>query len=123
AANLFGRIDKVACAAGILRPAALDDVTSDDFDLHLKVNATGVLHCLQGASRHLGPGGAVVVISSNAARVPRTGMLAYVASKAAASAMARAAGLELASRGIRCNVVEPGSTDTPMQSALWADPE
>ncbi|MFT4008791.1 MAG: hypothetical protein QM655_01980 [Nocardioidaceae bacterium] len=30
----------------------------------------------------------------------------------AASALARAAGLELAARGTRCNVVEPGSTDT-----------
>ncbi|MCW5220405.1 SDR family oxidoreductase [Verminephrobacter aporrectodeae subsp. tuberculatae] len=27
--------------------------------------------------------------------------------------------MELASLGIRCNVVSPGSTDTPMQRALW----
>ncbi|WP_435106946.1 SDR family oxidoreductase, partial [Arhodomonas sp. AD133] len=30
-------------------------------------------------------------------------------------------GLELAGYGIRCNVVSPGSTDTPMQRALWTD--
>ena len=47
----------------------------------------------------------------------------YAASKAAASTLARSAGLELAGRGIRCNVVEPGSTDTPMQCDLWSDPE
>jgi 2,3-dihydro-2,3-dihydroxybenzoate dehydrogenase len=50
-------------------------------------------------------------------------MLAYAASKAATSALARCAGLELAARGIRCNVVEPGSTDTAMQRDLWADPQ
>ena len=51
------------------------------------------------------------------------GMLAYAASKAATSALARCAGLELAARGIRCNVVEPGSTDTPMLHSLWPDEE
>jgi 2,3-dihydro-2,3-dihydroxybenzoate dehydrogenase len=27
--------------------------------------------------------------------------------------------LELARHGIRCNVVAPGSTDTPMQRGMW----
>lgn len=30
-------------------------------------------------------------------------------------------GLELAAHGIRCNVVSPGSTDTPMQRSLWGN--
>ncbi len=117
----FGSLDGLVCSAGILRPGGLVDVTGPDWDEHLAVNAGGVLHCLQAAARHLTDHGAVVVVSSNAARVPRTGMLAYAASKAAASALTRAAGLELAARGIRCNVVEPGSTDTPMQRDLWPD--
>lgn len=123
AASSSGGIDQIVCAAGVLRPGTLDEVSDDDFDLHLRVNAGGTLHCLRAASTHLAPGGAVVVVSSNAARVPRTGMVAYAASKGAVSAMTRAAGLELAGRGIRCNVVEPGSTDTPMQRDLWSDPD
>lgn len=113
----------IVSAAGVLTPGGLDEVTDAEFHRHLAINTGGVLNCLRGASAHLGEGDAVVVVSSNAARVPRTGMLAYVASKAAASAVARAAGLELAGRGIRCNVVEPGSTDTAMQRDLWPDAE
>jgi len=123
AAERFAGLRAMACAAGILRPGGLDDVTAEDWEAHLGVNTTGVLHCLRAASRHLADDGAIVVVSSNAARVPRTGMLAYAASKAATSALARCAGLELAARGIRCNVVEPGSTATAMQRDLWPDPE
>jgi 2,3-dihydro-2,3-dihydroxybenzoate dehydrogenase len=117
----IGPLGGLVCAAGVLVPGGLAEVTAESWERHLAVNATGTLHCLQAAHDRLVDGGAVVVVSSNAARVPRTGMLAYAASKAAASALARCAGLELAARGIRCNVVEPGSTDTAMQRALWPD--
>ena len=119
----LGRLDGLACAAGILSPGGVADTTAADWERHLAVNAGGVFHCLQAAAPRLRDGGSVVVVSSNAARVPRTGLLAYSASKAAASALTRAAGLELAARRIRCNVVEPGSTDTAMQRDLWPDAE
>lgn len=122
AVSALGGLGGVVLAAGVLTPGGLLDTTIADWDRHLAVNTTGVLHCLQAATPHLGDGGAVVVVTSNAARVPRTGLLAYAASKAATSALTRCAGLELAARGIRCNVVEPGSTDTPMQRDLWPDP-
>jgi len=123
ATDALGPLDALACAAGVLTPGGLDEVTAEQWERHLAVNTTGVLHCLQAGSAHLRDGGAVVVVSSNAARVPRMGMIAYAASKAATSALTRCAGLELAARGIRCNVVEPGSTDTAMQRDLWPDPE
>lgn len=116
-----GPLDGLVSAAGILEPGGLADVDADSWQRHFAVNTTGVLHLLQQGAPRLRDGAAVVVISSNAARVPRTGMFAYAASKAATSALTRCAGLELAARGIRCNVVEPGSTDTPMQDALWPD--
>lgn len=123
AADRLGPLGGLVCAAGMLEPGSLADTTARSWQRHFDVNTTGVLHCLQHARTRLSDGGSVVVVSSNAARVPRLGMLAYSASKAATSALTRAAGLELAERGIRCNVVEPGSTDTPMQHALWTDPE
>lgn len=123
AADTSGGLQGVVSAAGVLRPGGLAEVTDEAWAEHLAVNATGVLNCLRGAARHVRDGGSVVVVSSNAARVPRTGMVAYAASKAAASAATRCAGLELAARRVRCNVVEPGSTDTPMQAALWPDRE
>ena len=48
-------------------------------------------------------------------------MAAYAASKAASTMFTKCLGLELAQHNIRCNVVSPGSTDTAMQRALWAD--
>lgn len=116
----FGSLDGLVCAAGVLEPGDLPGTSEDSWQRHLAVNATGVFNCLQAAQGLVRDGGSVVVVSSNAARVPRTGLIAYSASKAATSALARAAGLELAARGIRCNVIEPGSTDTPMLRDLWA---
>ncbi|WP_245966363.1 SDR family oxidoreductase [Sphaerisporangium album] len=45
------------------------------------------------------------------------------APKAAATVFTKTLGLEVAAYGIRCNVLTPGSTDTPMLSALWSDHE
>lgn len=118
----FGRPDAVASAAGVLTPGRLTEITAADWQRQFAVNTTGVLHLLQSTLPVLVDGGAVAVVSSNAARVPRAGMGAYAASKAATSALVRCVGLEVASRGIRCNVVEPGSTRTPMQRDLWPDP-
>lgn len=121
AADEIGPFAGIASAAGVLEPGSLADTTPAAWQRQFDVNTTGVLNLLQGAAPHVRDGGSIVVVSSNAARVPRTGMLAYAASKAATSALVRCAGLELAERGVRCNVVEPGSTDTPMQRDLWPD--
>jgi 2,3-dihydro-2,3-dihydroxybenzoate dehydrogenase len=48
-------------------------------------------------------------------------MAAYSASKAAATMFTKSLGLEVAKYGIRCKLVAPGSTDTPMLSSMWHD--
>jgi len=87
------------------------------------VNADGVFHVSRALARVMAPrrAGAMVTVSSNAAGIPRHGMAAYAASKAAATMFTRCLGLELAPLGIRCNIVAPGSTLTPMQTGMWAD--
>ena len=87
------------------------------------MNATGVFHMCREVSRRMVPRerGCIVTVSSNAAGVPRHGMSAYAASKAAATLFTKSLGLELAEHGIRCNVVAPGSTDTDMQRGMWSD--
>lgn len=119
----FGPVTAVVSAAGVLEPAAAVDTSDESWQRHLQVNATGTFNVLRETARRMIPraAGSVVVISSNAAQVPRQGMAAYAASKAAASALTRCVGLELAPHGIRCNVIEPGSTDTAMQRDLWPD--
>ena len=122
-AATFGEPTAVALGSGVLRPARLEAVGESDWSWHLDVNATGTFHLLQTVVPRLRTGSSIVLIGSNAASVPRVGMAAYAASKAAAEALVRCAALELAQRGIRCNVIEPGSTDTNMQHDLWPDPE
>ncbi|CAM5546795.1 2,3-dihydro-2,3-dihydroxybenzoate dehydrogenase OS=Stutzerimonas stutzeri OX=316 GN=CXK95_00580 PE=4 SV=1 [Stutzerimonas stutzeri] len=116
-------IDVFASVAGILRLGAIEELSLADWDDSLRVNVSGPFYLLRELlPRFRAQGrGAVVAVSSNATRVPRMQMAAYAASKAALSSLIRTAGLELASCGVRCNLVSPGSTDTAMQRGMWAD--
>lgn len=118
----LGPITELVNGAGVLRPATALDTSDDDWAATFATNATGVFTLSRAVARRMAPRGrgAIVTISSNAAGVPRTGMAAYAASKAAATHFTRCLGLELAPYGIRCNVVSPGSTDTPMLAGLAA---
>ncbi|WP_431040564.1 2,3-dihydro-2,3-dihydroxybenzoate dehydrogenase [Streptomyces sp. P1-3] len=119
----IGPIGIGVSVAGILRPGPLCETTDEDWADTFSVNTTGVFVVLRELARRMVPRGrgSLVTVTSNAAGVPRTGMGAYAASKAAATMLTRCLGLEVARHGIRCNVVSPGSTDTPMQRQLWTD--
>ncbi|MFI5910634.1 2,3-dihydro-2,3-dihydroxybenzoate dehydrogenase [Dactylosporangium sp. NPDC051541] len=122
AAEAIGPIAALVNVAGILRTGEVLGYSDTDWADTFAVNTTGVFHMSRAAARRMVPrrGGVIVTVSSNAAGVPRAGMAAYAASKAAATHFTKSLGLELARYGIRCNVVAPGSTDTPMQRAMWA---
>lgn len=121
----FGPIEGLVNAAGVLALGKLceSELTLAEFSRVFSVNTTGVFLLSRAVSRRMIPRrrGAIVTLSSNAADTPRSGMGVYAASKAAASQLTRCFGLELAEHGIRCNVVSPGSTDTPMLRALTND--
>lgn len=121
--RLLGDVGILVSVAGVLRPATVLETTDADWAATFAVNATGVFRLARAVARRMVPrgAGAIVTVGSNAAGIPRTGMAAYAASKAAATMLTRCLGLEVAAHGIRCNVVSPGSTDTAMQRALWAD--
>ena len=116
-----GPIQKLATVAGILQMGQVVNLSDDAWSRTLAVNTTGTFNVLRAVgARMVERGqGAVVVVSSNAATTPRTGMGAYAASKAAVTQLARCFALEVAQAGIRCNIVSPGSTDTEMQRAMW----
>ncbi|MEU6132707.1 2,3-dihydro-2,3-dihydroxybenzoate dehydrogenase [Saccharopolyspora sp. NPDC047091] len=116
-----GPVDLLVNVAGILRPGTVQEIDEADWHRTFAVNTTGVFHLCRSVSKRMIPRGrgSIVTVGSNAAGVPRQGMAAYGASKAAATLFTKSLGLELAEHGIRCNVVSPGSTDTPMQHRLW----
>ncbi|MER7515709.1 SDR family oxidoreductase [Streptomyces sp. NPDC126499] len=114
----FGGLDVAVNNAGVFlggRSAA--DFPLEDWHTLLDINVTGVLHALQAEIAHMRGhgGGAIVNISSNLGphrRIP--GVFGYQVSKAAVSAITRAAALDHVADGIRINAVSPG----PMESAM-----
>ncbi len=118
-----GALDLLVNVAGILRTAPVAELTDADWAETFAVNTTGVFHTSRAAAAHMTArgSGCIVTVASNAAGIPRTGMAAYAASKAAATMFTKCLGLEIARSGVRCNVVAPGSTDTAMQRALWPE--
>src|SRR5690606_32278239 len=116
----WGPIDCLANVAGVLSTTLVVDTDDETWTHVFDVNARGVFNVSRAVARRMAPRrrGAIVTVSSNAAGVPRYGMAAYAASKAAATMFTRCLGLELARSGIRCNIVAPGSTLTPMQTGM-----
>lgn len=121
----IGSIDMLVNVAGVLRTGLIHSLSDEDWEKTFSVNSTGVFNVSRAVARRMVPRrtGAIVTVGSNAAAVPRMQMAAYAASKAAALMFTKCLGLELAEYNIRCNIVSPGSTDTPMQRSLWQGEE
>jgi 2,3-dihydro-2,3-dihydroxybenzoate dehydrogenase len=123
------RLRAVVNAAGVLASVPALETPDEELRRMVEVNALGVAHVSAEAARIMAEQGghvpgerperAIVTIASNAGNGPRAGFSAYGASKAFASHYTRSLGLEVAEHGIRCNVVNPGTTRTPMVEALW----
>jgi len=120
----LGPIDYLVNGAGVLRLGQARALTDQDWATTFAVNTTGVFFVSRAVVNRMvarGSRGAIVTVASNAAGTARVDMSAYSASKAAATMFTKCLGLEVSKYGIRCNVVAPGSTDTPMLTALWED--
>ncbi|MEM8922177.1 MAG: SDR family oxidoreductase [Actinomycetota bacterium] len=119
AESRIGPIEAVVHAAGVLYADPITELEPKRFEHMMGVHVIGLLHLIQAVSPAMieRSRGSILTIASNAARIPRLQIGAYGATKAAATMLTRSAGLELAGHGIRCNVVQPGSTRTPMLDA------
>jgi NAD(P)-dependent dehydrogenase (short-subunit alcohol dehydrogenase family) len=114
----LGRIDVLFANAGIAKFALLSDVSEDAYDDTFDINVKGAFFTIQKAIPHLNDNASIILNSSfvNQAGVPTTSV--YAASKAAVHSFARGISSELASRGIRVNVVSPGPIATPIYGKL-----
>ncbi|MFF5972103.1 SDR family NAD(P)-dependent oxidoreductase [Streptomyces sp. NPDC012769] len=114
----FGGLDVAVNNAGVFRGGhSAADFPLEDWHTLLDINVTGVLHALQAEIAHMRGhgGGAIVNISSNlGAHVRIPGVFGYQVSKAAVSAMTRAAARDHVADGIRINAVSPGPSESSM---------
>lgn len=114
----LGPLDVWVSNAGVSTMGRFTELTDEDWDFNMNVNAKGVFLCGQEAARRLrdNGGGAVVNTASMAGKRGGAPFLAhYVASKFAVVGLTQAMAAELASDGIRVNCVCPGYVVTSMQ--------
>jgi NAD(P)-dependent dehydrogenase (short-subunit alcohol dehydrogenase family) len=120
--NEFGPPSILVNNAGVLRVTPALEVSDEEWELNLAVNATAVLICSQTVARSMiahGIQGRIIVIVSSVGRMPSNSPLtSYVASKHAAMGLVQQMGKELARVGILMNAVFPGDVDTEMLASI-----
>lgn len=111
----------VNCAGIAPTQADVVDTTEEIFDKVINVNLKGTFLMTRAAGREMiasGVADAVIVnVSSILGKMGMRGLGYYAASKGGVMALTKSAAQELAPKGIRCNAVLPGLTETPMISA------
>ena len=102
--------------AGVFHAAPTADFPEEAWDREFAVDAKAAFLCSRAAIRLMIPrrGGRIVIISSIAGQIVRTGQIAYCAAKAAAIHFARCLAVEMAPYDITVNCVCPGMTDSAM---------
>jgi hypothetical protein len=111
AVQAFGGLDVVVNNAGIMRVAPLAEVTAEQFDQTMRVNAYGPFYVTRAAWPHLARSGSgrVVMIGSGAGVYGMGERADYAASKAALFGMTRALALEATADGIAVNGIIPSA--------------
>jgi 3-oxoacyl-[acyl-carrier protein] reductase len=110
----FGNLTIAVANAGILRNAALADLTDAAWDDMLQVDLTGVLRTFRSASKVMNSSGSMVAVSSIAGAVYGWPEHAhYTTAKAGLLGLVRSLAIELAPRGITVNSVVPGIIESP----------
>lgn len=100
-------------AAGFV-PTMLTELSEEDYDRVMAVNAKAVFLALRYAAQHMRDGGRIINLSTLNTVMPSPGLTAYAGSKGAVEQFTAVAARELGARGITVNVVSPGATDTEL---------
>jgi NAD(P)-dependent dehydrogenase (short-subunit alcohol dehydrogenase family) len=114
----FGGLDLVCANAGVSTMNRVPDLTEEEWDFNMDVNAKGIFLTNREAVRRFLASGTKGVIVNTASLAGKTGvaLLAhYSASKFAVVGFTQALAKEVAPHGIRVNAVCPGFVRTSMQ--------
>lgn len=117
--SALGVPDGVVINAGIVAPSMpLAEMEPERIRLIFEVNALGAYYCAREAARRLSRGGAIVMVSSMAAKLGAPfEYVDYAGAKAAMDALTIGLSKELGPQGIRVNAVRPGLIDTEIHAS------
>jgi len=128
--HIFAAADRMGTLAGLVNNAGVVDVAGrvETFDMArltrmFAINALGTMLCAGRAvkrmsTRHGGRGGAIVNVTSAAAKLGAPGnYVDYAAAKGAVDSFTVGLALEVAGEGIRVNGVRPGVIDTEIHAS------
>ena len=111
----IGAIDILVNCAGISHIGNAINTSEVDFEKVFQVNVKGVYNCLHAGIPQLqkNKGGAILNISSIAAKVGLSDRFAYSMSKGAVHAMTLSVAKDYLADNIRCNSISPARVHTP----------
>ena len=116
AVEFLGGLDVLVNNAG--KQIAVDrveDLSDEQFEETFRTNVFANFWITKAALAHLGEGASIVNTASLEAYKPSPDRIDYAATKAAINNLSKGLALQLASRGIRVNVVAPGPVWTALQ--------
>jgi len=112
AINTYGHLDILVNNSGVYEFGALEAITPEHFRKQFDTNVLGLLLVTQAAVKHLGKGASVINIGSLVSRITPAGSSVYSATKGAVDVITGVLSLELGSKGIRVNSLNPGLVET-----------
>jgi len=115
-----GALDVLVNNAGITRDGLIFRMSSEDWDDVLRANLTSAFVASRAAARVMirQRAGCILCVSSVSGIMGNPGQVNYSASKAGLIGFSKSLAREVASRGVRVNVIAPGFIDTDMTKTL-----
>ena len=114
----FGGLHVLYNNAGVDSRGSVAVAEEADWDRAFNVNAKGTFLVSRAALRHLEKGSSIINQGSVAALVGVMNFAAYCAAKGAVVALTRSMAVDLAARGVRVNVICPGTVYTPLMEPM-----
>jgi gluconate 5-dehydrogenase len=120
----YGTPDILVNSAGMQRRGPAVDLTLDDWNAVMTLNATAMFElcrCFARRRMAMGAGGKVINIASLMTSAARPGTAPYTASKGAVGQLTKVLAVEWAKSGILVNAIAPGYINTDLNKSLVSD--
>lgn len=121
AVSRWGHIDFLVNNAGVGSPKPLHETDDESLDYFLGLMLRAPFRLARDVLPHMGPGSAIINVTSTFAVIGGMRGGAYSAAKGGLTALTGHIACQYGAEGIRCNAVAPGVTLTPMVATRLED--